>query len=490
MMHGLIAMPVTFMAATSSAAGVMSSFITPVIRTLCILATPICVFFLVNGGVAYMTSGGKPDKLEHAKRVIRNALIGLVIVIAAAVLTEILIHAYTASSAALNAKLPNLTDITPKPVSNGVVAFIIKMITGVLNDIVQTLSWPFIHALSFFTSSTPLMADNATVFNLWLAMVGITDALFVLIIALLGFHVMSASTFGLDEIELKHLLPRVCLIFLAVNTSIFAIDGVIELSNAMIHAVTAVSGVKSVWDALTAVVKQSTELGLPALLIMTAFLIFSVILVIYYVGRLISLYIGAVLSPIVLLLWLIPPFRAFAETAARVYIMTIFVLFVHVIILQLAASLFAGVVVGSPTQTTGTLMPMVTGLATLIALLKTQGVMMQFSYASIGPRSARQLGGQVINAVSFFRGGSRSGSSDKQSDGLYRGGSNISQKKSHFYQSNTTTVGNSRTSQTSTDKQQQKSRTQSSQSSQGTRPAKKDISQTKVAPKVTTGAKK
>ena len=32
------------------------------------------------------------------------------------------------------------------------------------------------------------------------------DALFVLVIALLGFHVMGYATLGLDEIEIKHIL--------------------------------------------------------------------------------------------------------------------------------------------------------------------------------------------------------------------------------------------------------------------------------------------
>lgn len=71
------------------------------------------------------------------------------------------------------------------------------------------------------------MADNQSVFNFWLAMVGISDVLFIVILALLGFHVMSASTFGFDEIEFKHLLPRIGLVFLVMNTSIFFIDGVI-----------------------------------------------------------------------------------------------------------------------------------------------------------------------------------------------------------------------------------------------------------------------
>jgi hypothetical protein len=52
-------------------------------------------------------------------------------------------------------------------------------------------------------------------------------------------------------------------------------------------------------------------------------------------------------------------------------------------------------------------MAMVTGLATVIALLKTQGVMMQFSYASVGPRTARKLGGQFMTGVSYMTGKGR-----------------------------------------------------------------------------------
>lgn len=47
-------------------------------------------------------------------------------------------------------------------------------------------------------------------------------------------------------------------------------------------------------------------------------------------------------------------------------------------------------------------MSMVVGLATVMALLKTQGVMMQFSYASMGARNTRKLGGQFMNGVSYM----------------------------------------------------------------------------------------
>jgi hypothetical protein len=390
------------LADASSAADVMRSFVTPVVHSMCVVASLVCVFFLVNGGLQYITSSGKPEKLEHAKRIIRNALIGLVIVLAATVLTAILTHAYTSSSSAMSQKLPVLTAIQPKPVSNGLVDVLIKAITGLLNNIIQSIAAPFLKALSFFTRATPLMAANSSVFNLWLAIVGITDVLFVLALALLGFHIMGAATFGFNEVEFKNLLPRVGLVFLMINCSIFAIDGVIELSNAIIRALDSGLASNSVWNVLTDVVKQSSGLGVAALLIMVAFLILAVILLIYYVCRIVTLYIGAVLSPIVVLLWLLPGFRDFSESAAKTYLTTIFVLLVHVVILQLAASLFAGLVVGSPNHTPDTLMALIVGLATVIALLRTQGVMMRFSYASLGPRTARNLSGQFLNGVTYL----------------------------------------------------------------------------------------
>jgi hypothetical protein len=404
----MLAPLLTHLADASNAASVMRDFISPVMESLCVAASLVCAFFLTTGGYHYITSSGNVEGLSHAKRTLKNALIGLILVLGAAVLTTILTHAYAGSQHAIDTNLPALTPVKPQPVSNGLVDILIKAITGLLNNIIQSVAEPFLKALSYFTTSTPLMADNSAVFNLWLVMVGITDVAFTLIVALLGFHVMGAGTFGFDEIEFKHLLPRLGLVFMLVNCSIFAIDGVIELSNAMIHAVNAAAGTSgSVWDVLTDVVKQAGGQGVAALLIMVAFLIFAVILLVYYVGRLVTLFIGAVLSPLLCVLWLIPGFRDFSETAAKVYVTTVFVLFVHVVILQLAASLFAGMVVGSPDHTPDTLMAMVVGLATLIALLKTQGVMTQLSYASLGPRTARKLGGQFINGVSALSGGAR-----------------------------------------------------------------------------------
>ena len=433
-------MSLSLMADSSGALTAIRDYVTPTMQVLIAIAGIASVFFIVYGGILYMTSTGRPDKLDQAKHVLKNALIGLVIVLAAGTLTAILNGSITHILQPANATLPSLTAIQPASSDNGLIDILIGAITGLLNTIIQTIAAPFLTALNFFTKATPLMSENPSVFNFWAIMVGITDILFTVVVALIGFHVMSASTFGLDEIEFKHLLPRLALIFLLLNTSIFIIDGFIGLSNVLINAVGQIGGSTSVWDSLTSVVKDSGGQGIAALLIMIVFVIFSFILLIYYVGRIVTLFIGAVLSPLVLLLWLVPGFKDFSETAMKTYLTSIFVLFIHVVILTLAASLFTGMSAVSGSDTPNVLMSMVVGLAAVIALLKTQGLMMQFSYVSLGARSTRQLGTQFMNGVSYLGGRGKAVVSSVSNKVSSRSGSNTPSSGSNRSNANSAQV--------------------------------------------------
>jgi hypothetical protein len=395
------AIPMYWMADVTAASDVMRTYITPLMITLGGLASLVCTFFLVMAGIQYMTSKGSPEKLEHAKRVMRNALIGLVIVLAAGTLTAVLSHAYGGSGGAGAENIPKIQAIETKDQGFSIVDVLIKAIVGLFKYIITSAASPFIKALDFFTHSTALMADNPSVFKLWLTVVGIADSLFVLALGLLGFHVMGASSLGLDEIDLKHMIPQLSLTFLLMNTSIFAIDAVISVSNIMIKAVEAAFSSTGVWDVLTKIVDGADGMGLVALLLMVVFVILAVVLLVYYVMRLVTLYIGAVMSPLIVLLAVLPGFKDFAITAVKTYLTNIFVLFVHVIILQLAASLFATTLFSTPGAEPNILMSMIVGIATLLALLKTQGVMMQMSYVSAGPRALRKLGGQFMTGVSY-----------------------------------------------------------------------------------------
>ena len=331
-----------FFADTAGSIKTVRDYVLPTANILSGIASLACAFFLAHAGYIYMTSSGKPDRMEHAKSIAKKAVIGLVIVLAAVTIVSILNGSYQAVQNPNDANLPNLQAVTPKSENNGLIEMIIKAVTGLLSSIINAIASPFLNALEFFTKSTPLMASNKAVFNLWLAIVGIADVLLILIVALVGFQVMSVSSFGFDEVEVKHLLPRIALIFLLMNTSIFLIDGIISLSNVLISAVNQVSGASTVWNTLIKVVEKTSGHGVAALLIMVAFLICSIILLVYYVMRLITLFIGTVLSPLVSMLWLVPGFRNFAETSMKTFLSTIFVLFVHVVILQLASSLFSG----------------------------------------------------------------------------------------------------------------------------------------------------
>lgn len=379
----------------------IQSYLQPIMLSLIGLAGVVSTFFLITAGISYMGSRGDPEKLEHAKKVLKNAVIGLVIVIAAGTITAILSNAYQGGGTTTIENIPSLSPVDVGSSGGGLTDVLLKAIIGLFKNIIVTAGKPFVAALDYFTHSTPLMANNPAVFKLWLAILGIANALFVLVIALLGFHVMSAASLGFEEIEFKHLLPKLGLTFLGMNMSIFIIDFVISLSNVMIKALEATFNSLSVWSVLTDVVGNAGNQGLVALLIMVVFLVLATILLVYYVMRIVTLYVGAILSPLAVMLSSVPGFRDFSATAIKVYITNIFVLFIHVIILLLAASLFVGLKKDGQAQPYDPVMATIIGVASLVALLKTQGVMMQLSYVSVGPRALRKLGGQFMNGIHY-----------------------------------------------------------------------------------------
>lgn len=79
---------------------------------------------------------------------------------------------------------------------------------------------PIVDALKQFTTATPLMAQNGAVFNLWIVIVAITDVLFLLVVSLVGFRIMGASVVGLEDVDIRSLIPQIILVFITANLSI------------------------------------------------------------------------------------------------------------------------------------------------------------------------------------------------------------------------------------------------------------------------------
>lgn len=386
----------------SQASNIVVPYVATTLVVLSGLAALVVIVFLVYGGYLYISSSGKPEKLERAKKVLRNALIGLGIVLGAFVLSSLLQGAFNSpqtGSGLSSSFSPIVNDPPPKGISGLIMKAIVDLIAGMLESALR----PLVDGVATFLTNTPLLSQNSAVFNFWLVTVAIADGLLALVIALLGFHVMSASALGFDEIEFKHLLPQIGLAFLVANTSIFVVDGAIVLCNTIVSAIfgsTASGGTviaqalaSSFFFSLPNVFQAAASLALVMLFLGAVFLVLVVLLLLKYISRLLILAIGVVLSPFICLMWLLPGFRDFAMNALRLYVLAIFVIIVDVVILQLANSFFT---VGQGNAILSVLL----GIATLATILKAPAFASQLALFSSGSGAVRKLGGMFISGVS------------------------------------------------------------------------------------------
>ena len=392
----LIFTPATAYAASNSE---VANYTQDTLSALMILGGIAATFFLVRGGYLYITSSGNPETLDEAKKTIRNALIGLVVVIAASVISSLLNHAMTEPSSSNLGQAINMDPIVPVEENGSLTKILLDAIAGFLQHIVQSATKPVIDAVIGFLTNTPLLSTNSVVFNFWLVIVGIADSLFALVIALLGFRVMSSTTFGFEELTLKEILPRIAIAFVMANTSIFLIDWLIQLCQILVHAVlNATGGIGNAWvlNAFDPATMVSGSTPMVTLIFMILFVVLAVVLLIFYIGRLIVLAFGAVMSPLVWLLWLLPRTSGFAENSFSVYLVTIFVLFVHVVIIQLSSSFLTI----SGQSGANPIISILVGIAMLSILLKSTSVGVQLALSSQTTGFVKKVSGQIINVIS------------------------------------------------------------------------------------------
>lgn len=384
-------------AATSSS---ITDYVSSTVSFLTIIAASGTVFFLVKGGYMYITSSGKPEELRRAKHVIRNALIGLILVLASSFLVSLLASTFhLAQESTNNGALP-LTDIQSIKPSDGLTQVLLDAVNGLLQNFVQSATQPIVNGIMTFLVSTPDLLTNHVIMNFWLIIVGITDSLFVVVVALLGLHVMSADTFGFEQMELRHLLPRIGLAFLGANVSLFLADYVVITCNALVKAVIdTTGGVNHAWitNIITYQNFTSNQQGtsLIILVFLVIFLILAMVLLFMYVARLIFISLGAVLSPFIFLLWAIPKCADFAEIAAKSYMVSVFTIFIHVVVIQLAASFLS-----VPKQSSNSLMSIAVAIGLFFVLLKIPQLLLSLVFYTAGIKSIGRMGGHIINILS------------------------------------------------------------------------------------------
>lgn len=362
------------------------------------IAAAASALFIIIGGYFYFTSNGKPEQLEKGKRILKNTFIGLAIVFAAGVIVSTLTGAFNPASVGTNSGAVNVQDIQAVKPSDGLTQVLIDAVSGFLQNVVQSATKPVMNGIIGYLTSTPSLMSNSVVLNFWKITVGIVDVLFVLVVALLGLRMMSAEALGFEEVELRQILPRIGLAFVGANMSLFLADFMVQTCNTLVKAILDSTGGLNqafVTDAVNPTTLLTGTTPLITLVFLVLFLVVSIVLLFMYISRLIFLSLGAVLAPFIFLLWTLPKFADFAEIAVKSYLVTVFMIFVHVVVIQLASSFLA-----LPTHTDSSIVSIAVAIGLFLALLKIPQVLMQMVFYTSGVGSLRRIGGHLINVIS------------------------------------------------------------------------------------------
>ena len=117
---------------TTAAENIINSIVGPLINSLSIIGGTICTLILIYAGYQYITSSGEPIKLLNSKKLIKDCIIGFLVILVATLLTTILKHAYGSQPNITTQHLPSLATIKPQSTSLGLVGVLIDAITRVL----------------------------------------------------------------------------------------------------------------------------------------------------------------------------------------------------------------------------------------------------------------------------------------------------------------------------------------------------------------------
>lgn len=387
--------------ASSSPPSEVSAFAADAVSIITIISTAAAVFFFIRGGLLYITSTGRPETLKDAKKTIRQALIGLVLVLSASAMISVLQGALVGDVGQGNSVSLPVAQLESVAPSNGLTQVLLDAVNGFIQNIVESATKPIVDGIMTFLGSTPSLLENASIVKFWLIMLGITDTLFVIVVALVGLQIMSASTFGFEEIEIKHILPRIGLAFLGANTSLFLVDYMIKASNSLVSGViTATGGLNHAWITNAVTVSSLSNGTAPVILLifLLIFLIVAIVLLLLYISRLIVIALGAVLSPFIFLLSVLPKTSDFAEMAMKSYAVSVFMIFVHVVTIQLAGAFLV-----LPEQTNNSLISIAVAIGLLLTLLKIPSFMLQLIVFSRSVGAVRHVGSQITNVLSADR---------------------------------------------------------------------------------------
>jgi hypothetical protein len=234
-------------------------------------------------------------------------------------------------------------------------------------------------ALNFLVQTPPADTyDNPVVLVLWSAVVAVADAALALIVLWGGYNAMLHEGIGARYHTARQVLPRVALAALAANLSLFFVQVLIDLNNAL-------CGVPSVAlrEVVTLLLNRSDS-GLAFGILFLAFGVAALLLIVQMLVRLAMLDLLIVTAPLALLCWALPQTQAWSRLWTRAFLSTVFVQFLQVLTLSLGGALIG--IFRAESFFFGA-MDLLIGLAAVYLALKVPGLLRSFG----GPSAPNPL---------------------------------------------------------------------------------------------------
>lgn len=266
---------------------------------------------------------------------------------------------------------------------------ITEAINGFMSNIIEQGLNPILDFLGRYLFSTPDITAQGGLVGIWKTIRIITNALFILVAIVGAITIASRDHLNIDAYEIRVFAPRLVWGFIVSNLSLYACSFLIELNNGLVRAVTGVGiDVKNL-NLFKSIGTFSKTLAMAPFLSLIGLILLFMVAIIYTI-RLGMIWVLTILSPLAFAFWVLPQTQFLMRIWSRAYISTVFVQFLHALILTVFLRL----------QFEGSMAEGLVSIAVLYLIVKIPKMLLQATMYSNATPSFR---GSLFTVLAFQR---------------------------------------------------------------------------------------
>lgn len=387
----------------------------------------IATLMIIVSGLYVLVSRGNPERLTKAKNVAFGAVSGVVLVVLSGVLINVFIdrqHSqYSDTGKALETVVNQETEaVATDSDFNLFTEFMKHTIRTIIKDMSKSVS----DMLKDSVSNTLSPVDAEEVFTLWARIATSMTSLMILFFTVRVIYEM-ISSMGDVGFDVSKLIVTMLIVIMGVAGSIYLIDIAVKLNDSIVNKVFEVSytseelnseatqkeAYESKWSPFFFTDEQIDNASLGLLIMILASSIVSIILASIYVMRTAIIFCGAVLSPLVVMLYLLPGMRSAVFQMIKVYLIWIFVAIPQAVLLILAGTIVS---YGAGSGVGGAIFGTIMGIVILYLMVKVVRATIDFSIMQDVRREGRAVMGTARDISRSLIGGTKAITPNKKSN--------------------------------------------------------------------------